>query len=328
MAATSKRESWTAQLEYLESAVAELLSAEPAAAQWSLLLEYEIPRRQRRIDAVLLAGTVIFAIEFKVGATTFERASVWQVEDYALDLRDFHSASRGRPIVPVLVATAATTPAGAKSDAVLRVGQTGLANAILDAHRSHSTAGPPIDAAEWDASGYRPTPTIIEATRRLFAGHSVRDLSHSYADNLTLTTDAVAAAVERGAGRAGAGRVLHHRRSGRGQDARGAVGGAGVPSRRRRGGRRVHVRQRAARPRAPRGDRPRCAAAGEGDRAARRPAPSGRPSSSSRTSTNSSPSTASSTATPSRPSTSLYSTRRARLARGEARQAARDRVGL
>ncbi len=54
-----------------------------------LFLEFNIPRMGRRIDAVLLIGPVVFVIEFKVGESTFDRAAVDQVWDYALDLRIF-----------------------------------------------------------------------------------------------------------------------------------------------------------------------------------------------------------------------------------------------
>jgi hypothetical protein len=37
------------------------------------LLEYEIARRGRRIDAVLLTNTVILVLEFKIGLEAAER---------------------------------------------------------------------------------------------------------------------------------------------------------------------------------------------------------------------------------------------------------------
>ena len=68
----------------------------------------------RRIDAVLLVGPVVFVIEFKVGESVFERAAVDQVWDYALDLKNFHEASHSVSIVPILIATEATTSAPLK----------------------------------------------------------------------------------------------------------------------------------------------------------------------------------------------------------------------
>ena len=167
----------------------------PSAGDWALLIEYGIPRRQRRIDVVLLADTVVFVLEFKVGATSYSRADLWQAEDYALDLRDFHEGSHGRTIVPVLVATEAASqePWIAGTLDVCRVGSTGLADCIAEAYREHRTkcSLPPIQPDAWDQASYRPTPTIVDATQQLFAQHTVADLSHSYADNLDGTVRAI-----------------------------------------------------------------------------------------------------------------------------------------
>jgi hypothetical protein len=90
---------WVVELKLLGSAVRDLRHREPASADWVFLLEHTIPRRQRRLDAVLLTGSMIGVLEFKLGATAFPRAARWEVEDCALDLRDFHGASRDRVIV-------------------------------------------------------------------------------------------------------------------------------------------------------------------------------------------------------------------------------------
>src|SRR6476660_6685447 len=93
---------WRAQIELLRHA----LTALPP--RWHLLLEYPLLRLGRRIDAVLLTGHAVLVLEFKVGATSFTNIDRQQVEDYALDLFDFHAKSRVHPIVPILVATDAT----------------------------------------------------------------------------------------------------------------------------------------------------------------------------------------------------------------------------
>ena len=56
----------------------------------------------RRIDVVLVIGSVIFAVEFKVGEKTFDRSAIDQVWDYGLDLKNFHEASHDASIVPIL----------------------------------------------------------------------------------------------------------------------------------------------------------------------------------------------------------------------------------
>ena len=47
-----------------------------------------------------------------------------------------------------------------------------------------------------EQSPYRPTPTIIEAAERLFAGHGVTDISHAFARNLHVTSTALRRAIE------------------------------------------------------------------------------------------------------------------------------------
>lgn len=190
---------WEQELRVLTQAISFVRRELPAADEWTLFLEFQIPRRERRIDAVVLAGSVILTIEFKIGGLRFDRASTWQAEDYALDLRDFHSASRNHPVVPMLVAThvesAIETSAGTEVS-VWRVGNSGLGGAIIDAVRTHTDAlSPNIDPGLWENAGYRPAPTIVEATQRLFRGHSVSNLSHHYADNLHRTVDAIVAEV-------------------------------------------------------------------------------------------------------------------------------------
>ena len=104
---TKQTEARQAEIELLGRLAARLVEAIPQSREWSLLLEYEIPRRGNRPDAIVLAEDLIFVIEFKVGATGFSGDAEWQVISYALDLRDFHPASQSRTILPV-VATAAS----------------------------------------------------------------------------------------------------------------------------------------------------------------------------------------------------------------------------
>ncbi|WP_435018791.1 DNA/RNA helicase domain-containing protein [Tundrisphaera sp. TA3] len=195
---------WRVEIGLLKACVGRIL-ADPDAATWQILLEYPIPRRGRRIDAVLVAGGVLIVLEFKCGAKDYARDAIVQVEDYALDLADFHAESSGRPIVPVLVATKAGDAPAPDGPAVGWVKPTWRANASdLDAkvrscvERYGATDRGPIDPALWDRSAYAPTPTIIEAAQALYAGQNVREISRNQSgiENLTRTTDAVIAAIE------------------------------------------------------------------------------------------------------------------------------------
>jgi hypothetical protein len=171
----------------------------------AIYMEFTIPRMGRRIDAVVIIGPVIFVIEFKVGETTFHGQDVEQVVDYALDLRNFHEGTHDAYVAPVLVCT--QTPWGQVSvpdvcppDRLFEVAKTN-ADGLQGTIQSLLTlARPPeLSIRDWEASGYKPTPTIIEATLALYRGHSVAEISRTDAGatNLSLTAGNVASVIAR-----------------------------------------------------------------------------------------------------------------------------------
>ena len=184
---------WRESIELLQDAL-ELVCATRDTDDWGILFEYEIPRRGLRPDAVILAGAKILVIEFKAGSDRFDRASLMQANEYAQDIRDFHQRSSAHDIVPVLVATGANhvRSSAAVEGSALRVECVStpiqMAEFLLEQSKSFSQQ---IDLTEWDSSGYQPTPDILSAARDVFAGHNVRDLSFSYADNLNSTVDQI-----------------------------------------------------------------------------------------------------------------------------------------
>ena len=76
-----------------------------SSSNGKIYLEYAIPRMGKFIDALLLIDHVIFILEFKVGESSFNKNSIEQVWDYALDLSNFHDTSQNRIVVPILIAT-------------------------------------------------------------------------------------------------------------------------------------------------------------------------------------------------------------------------------
>jgi hypothetical protein len=91
-----QRWAWLQQISILKEA----LSSRPNGR---IFLEFYIPRMGKRADAVLVSGNIVFVIEFKTGAIEHVSSAFDQVEDYALDLKNFHEGSHRVPIVPVLV---------------------------------------------------------------------------------------------------------------------------------------------------------------------------------------------------------------------------------
>ena len=88
---------WQRQIPALREAV-----RQAGGEAWTIALEYDLLRLEKRVDAVVLTDRAILALEFKTGAPSL--AAMAEAEDYALDLRDFHEGSRRHAIVPVLVA--------------------------------------------------------------------------------------------------------------------------------------------------------------------------------------------------------------------------------
>lgn len=171
-----QRWAWLQQLSILKVALADRTAGR-------IFLEFYIPRMGKRADAVLIADNIVFVIEFKAGASEHASSAFDQVEDYALDLKNFHEGSHAVPIIPVLVSTNAesqpipelnffddllASPVGTNKTALGT-----LINGICAAR---------VFPALRMAKGYKPTPTIIEAAEILYQTHSVTDISRSDAE--------------------------------------------------------------------------------------------------------------------------------------------------
>jgi hypothetical protein len=192
----TEREAWREEIRILKGVLANV--------QGRIYFEYTIPRMGRRIDVVLLVGSVLFVLEFKVGEKTFTSYALNQVYDYALDLKNFHETSRDLVIAPIVIATnaSASTPPIATTVHNDKVLIPMRCNVELLAETFRRVTGfaadDAIDVAEWEAGRYSPTPTIIEAAMALYNNHSVTDISRSDAAaiNLTVTSGAVLNIIE------------------------------------------------------------------------------------------------------------------------------------
>ena len=152
--------------------------------RWGLLLEYPLLRLGRRIDTVLLIKGCVISLEFKTGAKSFSAGDVDQAVDYALCLRDFHSASKNRKIVPLLCAEDAPNSACKHELQFLEdVSNCVLSNAatlgVALASIARSATGEQLLWSNFDAASYNPTPDIVTAARSLYAGHAVREIGRT-----------------------------------------------------------------------------------------------------------------------------------------------------
>jgi len=190
----AQRDAWLTQID--------ILRRELHGLEGWVFLEFNIPRMGRRVDTILVLGSVVFALEFKVGERIYDRAAIEQVWDYALDLKNFHEASHSVAIAPVLVATEAKTAAvkfEADADQVFRPVLTN-ASALRQTLVMGLTMaqGSCLDAEAWARASYKPTPTIIEAARSLYAQHSVEAIARfdAGAQNLHTTSKRIGELVD------------------------------------------------------------------------------------------------------------------------------------
>lgn len=160
-----------------------------------IAFEFTIPRIGKRCDVILIIYGIVFILEYKTGIQ--DKGSkvqhIVQVWDYALDLKNFHSTSRNRILVPILVTEKNNVHdeqiIEKASDDVLSplesntegLGQ--LIEIILNRFSSNY-----LDIAEWINGVYNPTPTIIEAACSLYKFHNVDEIKRSDADDLIVTT--------------------------------------------------------------------------------------------------------------------------------------------
>lgn len=191
-----QKDAWLVQIEVLQQQLIGL--------EGSLFLEFHIPRMGRRVDVVIIVGPVVFAVEFKVFAQTFDRNAIEQTWDYALDLKNFHESSHHIALVPILVATDAAvskvTELCADHDFVYRPLQITASDlgpvieSTIKQIRGHA-----IDEQYWLQGAYRPTPSIIEAAKALYAHHGVEAIRCFDAgrENLARTSKRVEDLVDR-----------------------------------------------------------------------------------------------------------------------------------
>lgn len=159
-----------------------------------VIFEYDIPILGKRIDVVLILRGIIFCIEFKVGEKIILQSHIEQVLDYALDLKNFHLLSQNRIIVPILVQTKFNSSSNVFTSSVYEdsiynlqvTGEKGLQKLISNVFvHSGAINDDPSLGLDWIISPYSPTPTIIEAAKKLYDNHTVEDITRHEADKVS-----------------------------------------------------------------------------------------------------------------------------------------------
>lgn len=181
---------WARDIRSLRMCFEQCVHHSSSALNWGVLLEFTIPRKEKRIDVVLLVGEAIVILEVKSGAATLQAQR--QIQEYALLLHYFHKGSEGRRIIPIVASPSADVPR------LESIGQYEMFPQLATywiAAVTHSPwhylpdilrlvtpdAFPQVAAEVWEDSPYFPVPSILEAAIALRTGLGIREIAHSEA---------------------------------------------------------------------------------------------------------------------------------------------------
>jgi hypothetical protein len=186
---TDAVEAWNEELPCLAEALKQLSDVRPEVLTWSILIEFNIPRIRRRIDAVVVGKGEIAVIEFKTH--DLDSSDIEQLEDYALDLHYFHKPSAELKIWPIAVTVRGLVPARLKRSR--QISMFGPRRLIMPTTLTTScelggalkqldlTDAGALKAEVWDQGEYFPVPSIIDAALGLAGGLRTTDIAFAEA---------------------------------------------------------------------------------------------------------------------------------------------------
>jgi hypothetical protein len=169
---------WDESIPPLQREVDEVLTVNESAAEYTTILEYELPMESRRTDVILLAGSAVVVLELK-GKIVPSQADIDQAAAYARDLRCYHRECEGRPVVPVVVPTRARGYVEHRSG--VHVAGPDAVDQLVEG-LEHDSLLPVLTPTQFLAeSAYRPLPTLVQAARELFQSGSLRTIHRARA---------------------------------------------------------------------------------------------------------------------------------------------------
>lgn len=186
--------SWHEEVRSIRKALAEYKEENGFVA-----FEYTIPRVGGRIDCVIGLRGILFVLEFKTGEEQNADADKEQLEQYVIDLKNFHFESYDIPIAPIWVVPQAdlepcriSKPSSNKQlFSMATVCDTTIADCFHKILLKDLGTLEPINMNNWLLSPYCPTSNIVDAARKLYAHNKVEDINRSDAkgEDLIRTTN-------------------------------------------------------------------------------------------------------------------------------------------
>ncbi|MDP6413264.1 MAG: DUF2075 domain-containing protein [Arenicellales bacterium] len=168
-----QKRAWQVTIPMLQQEAEEVLHQRAEAAQYSAVLEYQLPYEGRRPDAVVLAEGTVVVLELK-GKTAPSQADIDQVAAYARDLRAYHRECHDRPVFPVLVPTQSNN-AISREDGVF-VSSPDKLDALVNQFAEAGPGHGPLLSDFLDANAYKPLPSLVQAARELFESRTLREI--------------------------------------------------------------------------------------------------------------------------------------------------------
>ena len=161
-ASQSQNDAWIEEIEVLRITFRSLAIARPDSLNWSLIFEFELPLEGgRRPDVIVLGPNQLLILEFKQNSI-LNRASIDQVAAYARDLAEYHSATHGIKVSPILIPTRTIELSFIKDNVFV------VSPDLIAAHLSGLPERDPINLMDWMAGDYAPLPTLIAAAKMIF----------------------------------------------------------------------------------------------------------------------------------------------------------------
>lgn len=160
----SQIRAWDSSIPIVQREGQYMLSGEDRSREFTVILEYELPRQGRRPDVIILENGIVAVIEFKGKGSAIE-SDIDQVAAYARDLKNYHSECHGLKVIPILVLSR-SNEGRSEINGVTILSPRLLGIELVELCRK--MIGPQIYADKWIKGEYAPLPSLIQAAYLLY----------------------------------------------------------------------------------------------------------------------------------------------------------------
>jgi len=160
----SQIRAWDNSIPILQNEGRYMLSEEEQAKEFTVILEYELPRQGRRPDVIVLENGSVAVVEFK-GKESAVESDIDQVAAYARDLKYYHSECHELKVIPILVLTRSHAERSEINGVAILNPKT-LGKELITLSRKKS--GSQIYPDKWIKGEYAPLPSLIQAAYLLY----------------------------------------------------------------------------------------------------------------------------------------------------------------